>query len=110
MPVNSLGLKDLSLAPIPLPNSQDQSPHVRCCTLHKTLGSSLDVWEYTPGEFEWQVDTDQSTCVLSGFAEVDLADGRMLSLEPGRTIFLPRGLHGHWIVRDTLRTVAVRTA
>ena len=106
---DSIGLKDLSLAPIPL---EDQSPHVRCCTLHRTLGSSLDVWEYTPGEFEWQIDldTDQSACVLSGFAEVDLADGRMLSLEPGRTVFLPRGLHGHWIVRDTLRTVAVRTA
>jgi uncharacterized cupin superfamily protein len=72
----------------------------------------LDVWEYTPGEFEWQTDTerDQSVCVLCGFAEVDLADGRILSLEPGRTVFLPRGLHGHWVVRDTLRTVAVRTA
>ena len=106
---DSFSLKDLSLAPIPL---EDQSPHVRCCTLHKTLRSSLDVWEYTPGEFEWQVDTDtdQSACVLSGFAEVDLADGRTLSLEPGRTVFLPRGLHGHWIVRDTLRTVVVRTA
>jgi len=81
---------------------------VRCCTLHKTLHSSLAVWEYTPGEFDWQVDVDQSACVLSGHAEVDLADGRVVSLLPGTAIFLPRGLHGHWVIKETLRTVAVR--
>jgi len=81
---------------------------VRSYTLHKTVGSSLAVWEYEPGEFDWQVDTDQSAWVLEGSAEVDLADGRFLMLQPGSAVFLPRGVHGHWVVKETLRTVAVR--
>jgi uncharacterized cupin superfamily protein len=84
------------------------APLVKCCTLHRTLRSSIDVWEYDPGEFDWLVEDDHSACVLSGRAEVDLADGRSLSLHAGAAIFLPRGMHGHWIVKETLRTVAVR--
>jgi uncharacterized cupin superfamily protein len=86
------------------------SLEVRCCTLHRTLRSSLDVWEYAPGEFEWEVDEDQSACVLAGCAEVDLADGRCITLEAGNTIFLPRGLHGHWVVKETLRTLTARSS
>jgi uncharacterized protein len=90
-----------------MPSPHQSLPQVRCCTLHKTLRSSLAVWEYNAGEFEWQLDEDQSACVLSGSAEVDLDDGRILMLHPGAAIFLPRGVHGRWVVKETLRTVAV---
>jgi uncharacterized cupin superfamily protein len=109
--IPSLALKDVPLFPITAPLGREtQDVEVKCCTLHKTLRSSLDVWEYTPGEFEWEIDEDQSACVLSGYAEVDLADGRMLSLQPGNAVFLPRGLHSHWVVKETLRTVTVRSS
>jgi uncharacterized cupin superfamily protein len=109
--VQSAAFKDVTLERTSLPSlvpNQDGETEVRCCTLHRTLRSSLAIWEYAPGEFDWWVDEDQSACVLAGTAQVDLADGRSLTLLPGTAIFLPRGLHGHWIVKETLRTVAVR--
>jgi uncharacterized cupin superfamily protein len=90
------------------PLADSVGPDVRRCRLHATKGSSLDVWEYEPGEFDWQSDCDHSACILSGAAEVDLADGRVLSLQKGVAFYLPRGLHGHWVIRETLRTVTVR--
>ncbi|MCB9556365.1 MAG: DUF861 domain-containing protein [Deltaproteobacteria bacterium] len=78
--------------------------------MHRTGRSSLDVWEYGEGEFDWHVDADQSTCVLSGKAIVFLADGRELELTAGASLFLPRGLSGRWKVKETLRTVSVTNA
>ncbi|MCC6746872.1 MAG: cupin domain-containing protein [Deltaproteobacteria bacterium] len=79
-------------------------------TLHRTALSSLDLLEYPAGEFELRVEVEQSACVLSGSATVDLADGRFLRLGPGDAMYLPRGMQGRWIVRETLRTVAVRNS
>lgn len=101
-------LRELPLSPVDVPPFG--SPAVAQCTLHRTHGSSLDVWECGPGEFEWQMDSNRSACVLSGQAEVDLADGRHLLLGPGNAVFFPEGLHGRWVVRDTIRMVTVRTA
>jgi uncharacterized cupin superfamily protein len=105
--LTSSPLNSLSLQPVDLPFG-GCDPRVRRCNLHCTQGSSLDVWEYGPGEFDWQSDCDHSACILSGEAEVDLADGRNLSLQAGVAFFMPRGLHGHWVIRETLRTVTVR--
>jgi uncharacterized cupin superfamily protein len=111
-------LNNLCFEPVALPSERRAAeppgaadlaaPDVRRCRLHSTKGSSLDVWEYEPGEFDWQSDCDHSACILSGAAEVDLADGRVLSLQKGVAFYMPRGLHGHWVIRETLRTVTVR--
>lgn len=108
--VQSESFKDVPLAPTILPSLtiEGHAQTVKCCTLHKTLRSSIDVWEYDPGEFDWRIDADHSACILSGRAEVSLADGRFLDLEPGGAIYLPRGVHGRFVVKETLRTVAVR--
>lgn len=108
--VCSQDFQDLCLRQTHLPaqSSTHGDLQVRCCNLHKTESSSLDVWEYTPGEFEWQVDADLSACVLSGSGELDLSDGRLLCLRPGTAVFLPRGLHGRWVIKETLRTVSVK--
>ena len=108
--VESESFRDVSLAPTILPNltAQGHAQIVKCCTLHKTLRSSIDVWEYDPGEFDWRIDADHSACVLSGRAEVSLGDGRCVDLEPGAAIYLPRGVLGRFVVKETLRTVAVR--
>jgi uncharacterized cupin superfamily protein len=98
----------LETLPFPLACACDDQPAVQRRTLHKTLRSSLDVWEYSPGEFDWCVDDDQSAWVLSGSAEIELADGRMLSLSSGSTFFFPRGIHSHWVIKETLRTVTTR--
>lgn len=100
-------LKDVPLFPTKVPNICHGEMTAGCTNLHKTHASSLDVWEYEPGEFEWQVESNKSTCVLFGCAEVDLADGRQLSLMPGDAIFLPEGMHGRWVVKDRLRMVTV---
>ena len=105
------GLKDVPVNPTTLSAAVEGGVvkvGVKCCTLHRTDSSSLDVWEYDPGEFEWRVDVEYSACVISGRAAVDLADGRLLSLLPGDALYLPAGMHSRWIVHETLRTVAAR--
>ena len=96
---------DRSAPPEPPPKPQLLEQNKTC--LHRTDSSSLEVREYEPGEFEWCSDADQSTCVLEGFADVDLADGRRLLLRPGAAIFLPHGMHSRWLIHQRLRTVSV---
>jgi uncharacterized cupin superfamily protein len=83
-------------------------PGDSCRTLHRTISSSLDVWQCEPGEFEWQADIDQSSWVIEGSAEIQFADGRVVDLCPGMAVFFPQGLHGHWVVKETLKTVTAR--
>lgn len=85
-------------------------PTVCSKTLHRIGSSSIDMSEFAPGEFETEIDADQTTCVLAGSGTVNLTDGRLLQLVPGAALYLPRGLVARWIVRETLRTVAVRQA
>ena len=101
-------LNAVSLSPTTLNDAQGDFD-ASVSTLHRTGGSSLDVWEFGPGEFEWCAEWDQSACVLSGNAELTLADGRLVELRPGISFYLPRGVHGHWLVSQRLRTVAVRS-
>ena len=76
-------------------------------TLHKTPSSSVEIHEHSPGEFDLRMSKDLCAWVLSGKAEVDLADGRELTLRPGNTLYLPRGMNGHWRVTESLRTAVV---
>ncbi len=87
------------------PESEPEVGHCNC-TLHKTLHSSLDVWEYEAGEFEWKVECDQTIWVLSGHGKVFLPDGREVAFYPGATCFFNKGLKIHWEVDDALRFVA----
>ena len=88
----------------PIPSSPDT---VKRHTIHKTIHSSLDILEHAPGEFDWASQADLTAWVLSGHAEVVLDDGRAMCLRPGNALFLPRGLHGRWIVKESLRTAVV---
>ena len=103
-------LKDVPLVSSPDGKTEHAGAEVSSYTLHRTNSSSLDVREYAPGEFEWRVDESQSACVLCGSAWVDFADGRQVFLSPGDSVFLPAGMHGRWIVQETLRTVSVTNA
>ena len=80
---------------------------IRRRNLHRTVNSSLDILEHSPGEFDWRAEADLTAWVLSGSAEVVLDDGRDMFLRPGYALFLPRGLRGRWIVREPLRTAVV---
>jgi len=91
----------------PTDSSPDGHPLISSSSLHRTNSSSLDVWEYSPGSFEWCADADHSACVLSGSGRVHLSDGRVVRLRPGTTLFLPMGMRGRWEVEDTLRTIAL---
>ena len=102
-------LASVNLTPATLPDAEGQ-PAISRSTLHRTQQSSVDVWEFEVGEFEWRTDADHCTCVLTGSADVELADGRCFCLRPGTSFFLPRGMHGRWNVLETLRTVSVRSS
>lgn len=99
-------LERLALSPS-LPSEACGELNVCCSTLHRTRQSSLDVREYAPGQFEWRTDEDHCACVVSGTAELYLADGRQLQLKPGVSVYLPRGLNGRWNVQQRLRTISV---
>lgn len=85
-----------------------EEPPCHCETLHRTQHSSLDILEYLPGEFDLRPADNLTAWVLSGTAELDLPDGSVLFLHPGKAFFLPRGLSCHWMVREPLRTAVVR--
>jgi uncharacterized cupin superfamily protein len=80
---------------------------VTSSSLHRTTRSSLGVWEYATGTFDWHTEADHSACVIEGSARVELSDGRTVRLEPGTTLYVPRGTRGRWRVEATLRTVAL---
>jgi uncharacterized cupin superfamily protein len=101
-------LRNLPLEPTTLEVVSAGEPDIRCCTLHRSTDSSIGVWEFGPGRFEWRVEASQSACVIEGAAVVDLCDGRRLNLAVGDSIFLPAGLKGTWVVAERLRTVAIR--
>lgn len=102
-------LKQLALDPIDSIDDAEQPP-VSTSSLHRTTQSSLHVWEYAPGTYEWQTDDTHCACVLSGAAEVRLSDGRNVRLQPGSTLYIPPGMRGVWEVESTLRTVALHHA
>jgi len=82
------------------------TPEIGHCILHQTLHSSLDVWEYESGEFDWKAECDQTVWVLSGHGIVVLPDGQEIDFIPGATCFFNRNSQLHWIVDDALRLVA----
>ena len=79
----------------------------KCQTLHRTPSSSVEIHEHSPGEFDLRLGSDLCAWVLSGRAEVEVADGRAVTLQPGNTFFLPRGMNGHWKVTESLRAAVV---
>ncbi len=87
--------------------AEQAAPPNKCQTLHRSLRSSLDIIEHPPGEFDSNFEADLTAWVLSGSGHVSLSDGRKVKLQPGRTIFLPRGLQGHWVVIESMRTASV---
>ena len=102
-------LKQVPLTPVQ-PSEAPSASNISTSSLHRTKHSSLHVWEYAPGQFEWHANDDQSACVLSGSAEVHLSDGRTVRLEPGTTLFVPGGQTTRWFVESTLRTIALHHA
>ncbi len=80
---------------------------INCQTLHRSSRSSLDIIEHPPGEFDSNFEADLTAWVLSGSGHVSMSDGRQIYLQPGRTIFLPRGLQGHWVVNESMRTASM---
>jgi uncharacterized cupin superfamily protein len=107
--ISASSLRRIPLSPVDAPQ-QGGCVRVSTSSIHCTKHASLQVWEYAPGRFDWCADADHSACVLSGTAKVKLSDGRNLDLEPGATLYIPRGLRGHWVVETTLRTIALDQA
>jgi uncharacterized cupin superfamily protein len=102
-------LLELQLDSVDRHHGRPEGSPPKGCTIHQSNDSTLGVWEYEPGEFQWRLDEAQSACILSGCARVELADGRTLKLEAGKSFYMPEGMHGHWVVERRLRAVSIAT-
>lgn len=98
----------LRLEPAPLPPEQilEGEPSVS----HALISSSADgrvergVWEMTPGVIS-DVEADELFVAVCGRATIELADGRIISVEPGVAVTLREGERTVWRVSETLRKV-----
>jgi uncharacterized protein len=68
---------------------------------------SIVVWECTPGRFNWHYNKDEVLFVISGHATLTSTNGDERDFGPGDTVFFPAGVSCTWLVRDTIRKVAI---
>ena len=68
---------------------------------------SIVVWECTAGRFNWHYNKDEILFVVSGQAVLTNESGEEREFGPGDVVFFPAGVSCTWLVRDTLRKVAV---
>jgi uncharacterized cupin superfamily protein len=101
--VSSLRLQPVSLPPEQLLEGQPRISHA-------LISSSPDgrvergVWEMTPGVIS-DVEADELFVAVSGRATIELAEGRIITVEPGDAVILREGERTVWRVSETLRKV-----
>jgi uncharacterized cupin superfamily protein len=107
-----IDVTSLRLQPAPLPPEQllEGEPRIS----HALISSSPDgrvergVWEMTPGVVS-DVEADELFVAVCGRATIELAGGRIISVEPGDAVTLREGERTVWRVSETLRKVYQRT-
>ncbi|MBM3666727.1 MAG: DUF861 domain-containing protein [Actinobacteria bacterium] len=103
-----MSVTSLRLEPVSLPPEQilEGEPSIS----HALISSSADgrvergVWEMTPGAVS-DVEADELFVAVCGRATIELADGRIISVEPGDAVTLQEGERTVWRVSETLRKV-----
>jgi uncharacterized cupin superfamily protein len=63
---------------------------------------TFGLWEREPDTWSFERPYDEVAMVLSGRADIETADGRMLSLGPGAILVTPVGSKGTWTIHETL--------
>jgi uncharacterized cupin superfamily protein len=59
-------------------------------------------WEREPDTWSFERPHDEVALILSGVADIETPDGRMLRVEAGDVLVTPKGSKGTWHIRETL--------
>lgn len=70
-------------------------------------GSSMGIWECTPGQFPRQVAAAEVMHILTGSCSFTPEGGETREIHAGDTLFFPADTRGMWNIRETLRKVYV---
>jgi uncharacterized cupin superfamily protein len=98
-------VSSLALQPVALPPEQVVEGEPRIS--HALISSSPDgrvergVWEMTPGAIS-DVEADEVFVAVRGRATIELADGEIITVEPGDAVLLREGERTVWRVSETL--------
>lgn len=60
------------------------------------------LWEREPDTWTFERPYDEVALILSGVADIETADGRMLRVEAGDVLVTPKGSTGTWHIHETL--------
>src|SRR3954467_13616418 len=88
---------DIPLQDVSLEQRVFGAPRTGSVQLEKLGGTTVGVWEMTPGVMR-DVEVDEILTVLSGAATVEFRDGGKITLEPGAVARLHAGQHTVWTV------------
>ncbi len=112
MQVPSIVLGDIQVDLQPAPINPDWVKRGNPTARNHLLSRSDDttactlVWDCTPGEFEWQYDTEETIHILSGQIVLDDGTQPPRRLGPGDVVFFPAGARVHWTVEEHVRKLA----
>lgn len=70
---------------------------------------SAMIWESTAGTFDWRYGSDEVIHVLTGEAELTMADGTIKPIKAGDTVFFPGHQIVRWHIPAYLKKVALNT-
>jgi uncharacterized cupin superfamily protein len=85
------------------------TPATRWLTVAESPDEALSValWECTPGSFRWHFYSDEVVHLLAGEVEITDQTGRVAVLVAGSVAFFVAGSDSVWVVRRTIRKLAV---
>jgi uncharacterized cupin superfamily protein len=63
---------------------------------------TVGLWEREPDTWSFERPYDEVAMILAGRADIETADGRTLSLDPGDILVTPVGSKGTWTIHETL--------
>ena len=74
---------------------------------HEVFASSAGAfttgfWEREPDTWSFERPYDEVAMILTGVADIETQDGRMLRVEAGDVLVTPKGSKGTWHIHETL--------
>ena len=61
------------------------------------------IWTCEASTFPWEYDNKESCYILEGYVDVELENGKILSIGPGDFVIFPIGLKCIWHVQEAIK-------
>jgi hypothetical protein len=61
------------------------------------------IWEKDESSFDWSYDCNESCYFLEGEAEIQLPDGKKVTIQKGDLVTFPKGLKCTWNIKKKVR-------